>query len=374
MYTGSAHIQAFGNDTTTGSTIKLQRDDFSAYPFGGNCHIGALHSKETITFTNTTVMGGSQTFMFTLPKYGGHAAIHDTNADGVPDRAAGCLQSALEVGNPMYGKGVTLMTTGKSTTSRAASDPRGIDLPAGEFTVMNEGAYSAQSYGPYAFAVQYTDFSNPSATFRKGGGIGNFTWTETRKGPEKSAGSVTVTAGPNRFGGTMQMLGSFFSNEGFYYNAHLSVGKYSWLFQYNGAGAVTSGSTSMGGRGAVTQPGFTTEPNTIYTTLSGAVYPSNVFGVVFSWTTGTVSVTAIHGPFPTVLARNGFDNRNASGVGEIQLVTPMVTRWVWLAGNYETASIGHLRLNLTPEPQEWMMLGAGLSMLGLLYRSNRRSH
>jgi hypothetical protein len=172
----------------------------------------------------------------------------------------------------------------------------------------------------------------------------------------------------------MQMLGSFFSNEGFYYKAHLSVAKYSWLFQYNGAGAVTSGLTSMGGRGAVSQPGFTSTPNVIFTTLSGAVNISNAIGLVFSWTTGTVSVTAIHGPFPTVLARNGFDNRNASGVGEIQLVTPMLTRWVWLAGNFETASIGHLNLSLTPEPHEWMMLGAGLSMLGLLYRSNRRSH
>ncbi len=169
------------------------------------------------------------------------------------------------------------------------------------------------------------------------------------------------------------MLGSFFSNEGFYYNVHLSVGKYSWLFQYNGAGAVTSGSTSMGGRGAVTQPGVTSQPNTIYTTLSGAVYPSNVFGIVFSWTTGTVSVTAVHGPFPTVLERRGFDNRTAHGSGEIQLVTPMLTRWVWQHGNYETGSIGQLRINFLPEPQEWLMLVAGLSMLGLLYRSNRRS-
>jgi hypothetical protein len=164
----------------------------------------------------------------------------------------------------------------------------------------------------------------------------------------------------------MKMLGTLFSNEGFYYNAHLSVAKYSWLFQYNGAGGVTLS-------GAITQPGQVTQTALIYTTLSGSTNLSNAFGFLFSWTTGTVSVTAIHGPFPTVLVRHGFDNRNAAGSGEIQLVTPMLTRWVWLAGNYETASVGNLRLSLTPEPQEWMMLGAGLSMLGLLYRSNRRS-
>jgi hypothetical protein len=51
----------------------------------------------------------------------------------------------------------------------------------------------------------------------------------------------------------------------------------------------------------------------------------------------------------------------------------MLTRWVWSGGNYETASIAHLKLDFTPEPQQWLMLATGISMLGLLYRSNRRS-
>lgn len=51
----------------------------------------------------------------------------------------------------------------------------------------------------------------------------------------------------------------------------------------------------------------------------------------------------------------------------------MLTRWVRLSGNYEAGSIGHIKLNFAPEPQEWLMLAAGVSMLGLLYRSNRRS-
>ena len=32
------------------------------------------------------------------------------------------------------------------------------------------------------------------------------------------------------------------------------------------------------------------------------------------------------------------------------MVTPMITRWVWLSGNYETASIGYGRLNFLLEP------------------------
>ncbi len=51
----------------------------------------------------------------------------------------------------------------------------------------------------------------------------------------------------------------------------------------------------------------------------------------------------------------------------------MITRWVWLSGNYETASIVHLKISVLPEPQQWLMLGAGLSMLSLMYRSKQRS-
>ncbi len=50
----------------------------------------------------------------------------------------------------------------------------------------------------------------------------------------------------------------------------------------------------------------------------------------------------------------------------------MLTRWVWFNRNYETADIGVLKLGFAPEPQEWLMLAAGISMLGLLYRSSRR--
>jgi hypothetical protein len=224
---------------------------------------------------------------------------------------------------------------------------------------------SLAEYGPYAFDVQYTNFLNQKGTFSAGAGIGDFTWSEMDAAANR--GDMEVTAGPHQFGGTMRMLGSFFSNEGFYYNGHLSVAKYTWLFQFHGDGGITS----IGGE--TTQPGLTQRTAKLYTTLNGEIYPSKVFGKPLAWTTGTVSLTATHGPFPTVLARHGFDSRDDHGSGEIQMVTPMLTRWVWLSGNYETGSIGHVKLNFAPEPQEWLMLAAGVSILGLLYRSNRRS-
>ena len=53
----------------------------------------------------------------------------------------------------------------------------------------------------------------------------------------------------------------------------------------------------------------------------------------------------------------------------------MLTRWIYQGGEaaYYTGSVGILTVQVAPEPHEWMLLGAGLSMLGLLYRANRRS-
>ncbi len=163
------------------------------------------------------------------------------------------------------------------------------------------------------------------------------------------------------------MLGTYYTSNGKQTpSVPLCVGKLPWLIEHNGAGGITS----VGG--AVVAPGSTSETATCRTTISGDAFPHSIFGRMLSWTTGTVSVTAVHGPFPTVLARHGFDNRTAYGSGEIQLVTPMLTRWVWFNGNYETADIGVLKLGFAPEPQEWLMLAAGISMLGLLYRASRR--
>jgi hypothetical protein len=49
----------------------------------------------------------------------------------------------------------------------------------------------------------------------------------------------------------------------------------------------------------------------------------------------------------------------------MQLVSPVLTRWLQPAVNFETAGIGILRIKFVPEPQTWMVLVAGISMLGL---------
>ena len=81
---------------------------------------------------------------------------------------------------------------------------------------------------------------------------------------------------------------------------------------------------------------------------------------------GSVSVTAVgRGPHRTIELRKGFDNRDSKGVGTIQLVTPLITKWLQPGSNFETGGVAILRL---PEPQKWLALIAGLSLLGVLYR------
>jgi hypothetical protein len=56
-------------------------------------------------------------------------------------------------------------------------------------------------------------------------------------------------------------------------------------------------------------------------------------------------------------------------VGTLQLVTPVLTRWLQPAVNYETVGIGILRF--VPEPRAWVMLVAGLSLLAVGYRMRK---
>ncbi len=90
---------------------------------------------------------------------------------------------------------------------------------------------------------------------------------------------------------------------------------------------------------------------------------------VFWWTTGSVTVTAVgRGPHKTVHYAKGYDNRTpTSGKGTIQLVSPVLTRWLptLQAYDYETGGIAIPRLKFVPEPQMWAMLVAGVSLLGV---------
>jgi len=374
MYSGSLIIQGFGNDTTDGTALSTSRYLQTAAPFGSKrCNHGPARAARTMIFTgnhcpqcNLEAVPNSSSTTTTLmvPAYGGQPAVI-TQYGGPPIGteplyAAGCSITALRAGDPMLAAG-TVNTTGAGTG-------RGFILPAAVFSEqgngIGDGGGSWPNYTVYYFGIEYFDLKNQAGSFGKNMGPGNFVNTFATG----ARIAIQEKEGGNKFGGVMQLLGYYGDVEGFYNPTknRLSIAAFDWEFDKIG------GSASTTINGAITKGGlWGTAVNTNQTTGRGAKYISTVKASVFPWTTGTVSITATRGPFPTVMKRTGYDNRNASGVGTIQLVTPMLTRWRQVF-DYETGAIGILKLVFTPEPQEWMMLASGVSLLGLLYHANRR--
>jgi hypothetical protein len=124
---------------------------------------------------------------------------------------------------------------------------------------------------------------------------------------------------------------------------------------------------------ALLTPGTTTTSFILKNTKLTQTTTTIVKAQYVGWTTGTVTVTATRGPFLSHQQRRGYDYRTSKGLGTIQLVSRLLTHWFGLTDK-ETTAVGIMKLTFTPEPSRWMMLFAGASMLGLLYRSRRRSH
>jgi hypothetical protein len=150
-----------------------------------------------------------------------------------------------------------------------------------------------------------------------------------------------------------------------YYRAGgCSLGEPDWLYDAVG----TTGDHTLSG--VVTQ-GYQVRTTAIYFNSGiGAFSSVMLVGSRFAWTTGSVTVTAVgRGWHKTVHYGRGYDNRTpTSGMGTIQLVTPLLTHWLQPAVKYETGGIGILKLKFVPEPDAWIMLAAGASLLGVGYR------
>ena len=366
LYSGSLIIEAFGNDTTTGAlaTPTPAGPPFSTFtavgiPLAGHCNTAPHHPKETLRFPTD---GPPFSLTFTIPAYGGAVPTLDTNGDMIPDLAPGCGPATRRAGAPLTGSGM-LATTGAASTSRTAGNPRGFTLPQSALNRVTSGA-SMNPTGPYLWEVHFADLHNDAGVFAKNGGDGSF--AIVRSGVEGTR-KVVQSAGANRFGGVMRLLGSYGSNEGYLYNgATTSVFYFNWLFHYLGNGS------QMTTAGVLTAGHIATAQNYGFTRSSGYPATSTVIAEVFKWTTGTATVTALQGTFPTVFQRNGYDDRTPMGSGVIQMVSPMLTHWIG-AGENSFGAIGILKLTFGPEPSEWAMLASGLGMLAILVYRKRRA-
>jgi hypothetical protein len=180
-----------------------------------------------------------------------------------------------------------------------------------------------------------------------------------------------VKQGKNKFGGTMKMLGAMTTKVGYWLRAGggcLSILEHNWRYDAIGAPAkYTSGGVIT--RGAI----YTHYSGTYRYNQCGAYSAITAVGSRFPWTTGSVTVTAVaRGPHKTVHYAHGYDNRTPTGGnGTIQLVSPIMTRWFGFT-DYETGGIAVLRIKFVPEPQTWVMLVAGASLLVVGYRLRGR--
>jgi hypothetical protein len=229
-----------------------------------------------------------------------------------------------------------------------------------------------QNLFPYIYSYTYATFRHGGGSFAPSAGPGNFTISYTMGGQRpkndgKGDAQIYVKQGQAKFGGTMRMLGAITTKVCYFRNGACSLGENNWRYDAAGTSAYTSGSVVTAGYLATYKA---------YYYHTGLMQKStvNVEGARFPWTTGSVTLKATgRGPHKTVHYTHGYDNRTATtGKGTIQLVTPLLTRWIQTGVKFETGGVGILRIKLVPEPQTWAMLVAGVLLLGVGNRMRGR--
>jgi hypothetical protein len=243
-------------------------------------------------------------------------------------------------------------------------------------------------YPSVAQVVATTTTSHPApAALVAGGGPGSLSWCPPAGNPANPVctnpgaataglnGQLLYTAGPNQFGGTINLIthtaGSTSRRIGtnplqFNHTARTSDGKWLAGGPYEGTivvqrppGVITQ-SPVLGPSGSIQTPGIYIGP--------GALPPS-IIQTGLPLTTGMI-VGKDSRPAPFTLTLSGYDNRNASGVGVIQLVGGSFFNQP--AASPAQAFPGNTTIKLTmPEPTAALGLAAGVAALIGLSRIRR---
>ena len=217
---------------------------------------------------------------------------------------------------------------------------------------------------------------------------------------DSRSGTIMITPGVNRFGGTLKLLAGANQvtfKDGFY-PYYSGKGGATYLVDQYGAGTLPllTGSGKLrptAYRYMLTFSGYNRHTTPTY----GDYYVQKVMHIpstgattaganIWDWTTGRVSVTQITHcyPFPCIevvrTTASGYDNRTTMGLyGNISLVRPRLVHSYVVEHGFQSdlirkeqtfARIDRITVHFLPEPGGMAMLAAGLmGLLGLyLYR------
>jgi hypothetical protein len=393
MYTGSWVAESFGNDLYTGSgesnyfsvfgmpqgvqcNPAQPRCAFASTPVNSKGNFSALGSICTPVSKfgggvrpakGATAKTGMGLPKATTPRYRNPAfftsggAPNTTSCTAYSTVSGSPADFALTTNDPLRGyvmKGAPLTGGGSAATTTGGA----FKLAAGDLARTTVGEFN--NIPPYLYSYTYASLSNDAGSFGPGGGPGSFSIVYNVG--KAQVANVVVKKGPNKFGGVMKLLGKLTTKVCYFRNGGCSLGGNNWRYDAIGAKAYTSG-------GVVTAGYIATYTAMYYNTALMQTSTVLASGGRFSWTTGSVTLTATgRGPHKTIERRKGFDSRTSGGAGKIQLVSPIITRWLQPASNFETGGIAILKLEFAPEPGAWAMLAGGLSLLLVLFRARGR--
>ena len=233
-------------------------------------------------------------------------------------------------------------------------------------------------------------FENGAGTLKKGGGFGNFSFCPKAKGPGVGActnagnatpasfnGRIYAKQGPNKFGGTLQILAGAGGVGGSKNKIWRWVAPYSMypalILDFNlissPVGAMTPAKLKQI-TNLVTMI-VTHTPGSMLLTVKNdtdAILSANGAG---PFTTGTVyvGVTANGTPATRQVTLTGYDKRTAMGAGNVQLVSGLLFNTFQNIKNGSFAT--GWRVNL-PEPSPGLGLAAGAVALFLLKGLGKR--
>jgi hypothetical protein len=266
-----------------------------------------------------------------------------------------CGSATLEMGHPVTGVGVLGVGSGAV---------RPVVVPPSALGVSGQtGFLPVYTYDyPYSVSNTYATFANAPGTFFAGGGPAAGKGTHSRDFFFPLARWV-VREGENGFGGTLALLGRLGARKAW---PQWSIGGGTWMGTTSWNLIPALGRSQNDSKNPYTNTGIFIERFG-----HGRHFTASKRGHGTPWTTGSVAVYIDTIVEDTTIRRAGYDNRNASGQGTIQLVTPGVTSWTYIRKPI-TGHVAILKLRFVPEPDALPFLAAGMGALTLLHRVNRR--